>query len=302
MTVEPEDNEDDFDITIEDDTPLDDQGKPVAPDEPPPVDEEAEEEKELSNVGERVKKRIDKLTADKHAERRRAEQIKRERDEAVRATQTLLERERALRNQMLQYEGGFVNQAKGRVEAEIAEAKRDFKAAFELGDADAMAEAQEKLARLAPQHEQYSRYRAPEPEKEPVHQYQPQQPPQTQYDPTPDQNLMEFMDANPWFRTDPDMTAFAVGLHQQAAMSDPASVGSKAYYDSIAAKVKKAFGKEEAPAKPRTSAAAPVTRGGSSVPARKQVTLSASQVRLAQRLGLTAKQYAESLLEMEKNQ
>lgn len=295
-----ESEEDEFEVHIEDDTPEEDRGKPIASDDP--ADEEAAEQEELSNVGERVKKRIDKLTAEKHAERRRAEQIERERDEAVRAAQTLLERERALRTQMLQYEGGFVNQAKGRVEAEIAEAKRAFKSAFELGDADAMAEAQEKLARLAPQHEQYSRYKPQEMEEAPPPQQYQAPTQQKAYDPSADQNLQNFMSANPWFNQDQEMTAYAMGLHQQAAARDPGYVGTPEYYEEIATKVKKAFGKEAAPAKTRTPASAPVTRGTPSNPARKQVTLNASQVRLATRLGLTPKQYAEALLEQEKNQ
>jgi hypothetical protein len=293
MTEKQEDHEDDLDVVIEDDTPDSDKGfSPIEGE-----DDKADDDSEIPDLGGRAKKRIDRLTAEKNDQRRKREAAEREAAEAAKLVQTLLERDRQYQAQLIQYEGGFVNQAKGRVEAEISQAKQEFKEAFETGNADAMAEASDKIARLAPQHEQYSRYRAP------VQQEAPPPPPQPQrqsYNPESDANLMAFMDANPWFRTDQDMTAYAVGLHQQAAMNDPDSVGTPEYYRSISERVKKAFPtKGAAPA--RSSPVSPVMRGNPSNPARKQVTLTASQVRLASRLGLTPKQYAESLLEMEKN-
>lgn len=299
MTEKPDhENEDEFEVLIEDDTPDADKGFEPKADEDNDAPDDPNEE--LVDVGARVKKRIDRLTFEKNEQRRAREAAERERDEAARVAQVLIERDRQAQAQLRQYEGGFVNQAKGRVEAEILQAKQEFKAAFESGDADGMAEASDKMARLAPQHEQYSRYKpAPEPEyraPEPA-------PAPRAYDPSGDQNLMEFMDANPWFRTDPDMTALAVGLHQQAAMHEPHTVGTKEYYNKIAEKVKSAFPpKGEAPRTRSAPPVSPVTRGGTSNPARKQVTLTASQVRLASRLGLTPKQYAESLLESEQNQ
>ncbi len=284
-------NEDDLEIVIDDDTPDADKGFDPLPEKT----EEEQEEEEIAGVGERVKKRIDKLTAEKHDARRKYEAAQREAEEAARAVQVLLERDRAYQEQLRTYEGGFVNQAKGRVEAELVQAKAEFKAAFEEGNADRMAEAQDKIARLAPQHEQYSRYRPQEPAPQPQVPQAPKPQPKA-YDPTADQNLKAFMDENPWFNTDSEMTAYAMGLHQQAAIHDPDKVGTPEYYSEISSKVKKAFGKEPAPAKPRTSPTAPVTRGAPSAPARKQVTLTASQVRLATRLGLTPRQYAESLL------
>jgi hypothetical protein len=297
MTERPDKNtEDDLEVVIEDDTPDSDRGfSPIEDGDEDKLDDDAE----IPDLGARAKKRIDRLTAEKNDQRRKREAAEREAAEAAKVVQALLERDRQYQAQLIQYEGGFVNQAKGRVEAEILQAKQEFKAAFETGDADAMAEASDKLSRLGPQHEQYSRYKAPVPQEAPP----PQQVPQRQsYNPESDQNLMAFMDANPWFRTDPDMTAYAVGLHQQAAMNDPESVGTPEYYRSISERVKKAFPtKGEAPRR-GASPVSPVTRGTSSNPARKQVTLTASQVRLASRLGLTPKQYAESLLEMENKQ
>lgn len=296
MTEKPEEEE--LEILIEDDVPDQDKGfTPPAEDAEDP--DAPDDNEELVDVGARVKKRIDRLTFEKNEQRRAREAAERERDEAARVAQLLIERDKQAQAQLRQYETGFVGQAKGRVEAEILQAKQEFKTAFEAGDADAMAEASDKMARLAPQHEQYSRYKpAPEPEykaPEPAPQQRP-------YDPSADQNLMEFMDANPWFRTDPDMTALAVGLHQQAAMNEPHTVGTKEYYAKIAEKVKTAFPPKGEPARKPIAPVSPVTRGASSNPARKQVTLTASQVRLAARLGLTPKQYAESVLESEQKQ
>jgi hypothetical protein len=222
--------------------------------------------------------------------------VERERDEAAQAMQVLLQREHQMRETLSQYEGGFVNQAKGRVEAEMLAAKGDFKKAFEVGDADAMADAQERMARLAPQHEQYSRYQPKTPEAYVA----PQQPQKPTYDPSADQALQSFMTANPWFNQDEEMTAYAMGLHQRAAVNDPSTVGTADYYEEIASKVRTTFAHKLAKEKPQgRSPVAPVTRNTPGTTARKQVRLTASQVRLASRLGITPQQYAAQLLQQE---
>lgn len=301
--VEEDGDDEGFELLIADDTPEGDQGKEPIPEEA--LLEDGEEDA-LEAVSDRVKKRIDKLTKARHDERRRAEQAEREAQAAAEATRVLYEKLRTANEVIQKFEVGFVDQAKGRTEAELAEARREFKAAFEMGDADKMADAQERIARLAPQHEQYSRYK-PRPIEEPEPQAPRPSVPPAQNQTPPDHNLAVFMRENPWFNQDEEMTAYAMGLHQQASLKSPETVGTPEYYDYIARKVRSTFahkmGDEDKPAegkaRPRTTPVmrnAPAQSGG-----RKKITLTASQVRLAARLGLTPQQYAESLIEHQGN-
>ena len=284
-------NEDEIEVNVHDDTPEGDQGHAPMPD-PEPGQDDDDDDAELTDVSERVKRRIAKLTAQKHDARRKSEAAEREAAEAAQATKLLLDELNRQRQINSTYEGGFVEQARGRVEAEIAEAKREFKAAFEVGDADKMAEAQDRIARLAPQHEQFSRYKPRE-----VQPIELPQAPRPQHNPQADENLSAFMAENPWFNQDQDMTAYAMGLHTQTASQNPEIVGTKEYYDTIANRVKAAFAHKMAPEQRRPSASpvTPAVRGNPSQP-RKQITLTSSQVRLAQRLGLTPQQYAAEIL------
>ena len=288
--LDPIENEE-FEIEIEDDTPPEDQGHQPMPE----ADDGDDDGSELTDVSDRVKKRIAKLTAEKHDARRKREAAEREAQEAAVLTQRLIQELNQARQTVNRFEVGFVEQAKGRAEAEIAQAKVDFKKAYEIGDADAMADAQDRLARLAPQHEQFSRYKPREIEPLELPHSQARQ--EQRHDPSQDENLQRFMTENPWFNQDQEMTAYAMGLHTQAASEDPTMVGTPEYYEAIAKKVKATFAHKLQPEqqRQRTSPVAPVTRG-SPTQARKQVKLTQTQVRLAARLGLTPQQYAAELL------
>lgn len=305
--------EDDVEIIIEDDTPAEDRGKQLL--SPDQEDDADFTESEVAQYSENVQKRIKRLAFEKHDQRRKREAAEREAEEAGRIARVAIEQLNAMRKQASQYEAGFVDQAKTRLTHELAAAKRDFKAAFDSGDADAMAEAQEKISRLAPQHEQYERYVPSEPED--ITYPEPRAgtgaPAQGgSYDIEADRRQMRWMQANgEWFQKDERMTQYVIGVHTQLAMNRPSGfVGSDEYYAEIDRSMREMFPDsfESAP-RPRTTArtqASPVTPVGSRTPsrpaasgtgARRQVRLSATQLKLASKLGLTPQQYAEGLLE-----
>ena len=79
-----------------------------------------------------VQKRIKQLKYEYHEERRQKEEAaKRLSDEAVTATQKLMEENKKLRKTLDDGEGVLVEQAKGRVEAQLNEAKKEYKEAYE---------------------------------------------------------------------------------------------------------------------------------------------------------------------------
>jgi hypothetical protein len=288
-------------IQVIDDTPVSDQGRPIAPEISPPDDDDAEE---MEAASEKVKRRIDKLTAEKHAERRAKEALVRERDEAVRiAQQAYAERQNALA-QANQYEQGFVHQAKSAAEIEIAQAQSEYQRAFEAGDSEQMAKAVQKMTRAQSQKTQFDAYQPVQvqPVQQPVQQ-QPVQQAAPQINREEVARQTKFMRENPWFNTDPEMTNRAFQIDAHIRNTAPHIAGTDEYYEYIDAIMRREFTGDRfggAPAQASTrpnQGVAPVSRSNAGKPgARKTVTLTESQVKLAKRLGITPQQYAAELI------
>ena len=172
--AETEQEDDGFEIEVVDDTPEEDKGKPRrAEDAEPQVPSDDEVEK----YSEGVQKRIKQLKFEFHEERRRKEEAARLQDEALRYAEQMQEENEQLRKTLEEGEGVLVNQAKGRVTAEIDKAKIAYKTAYESGDPDALIEAQAKLSELQVEKSRYDNYKPkprPEPEPEPEEEVQPE--------------------------------------------------------------------------------------------------------------------------------
>lgn len=307
--IMPSEEGDDVEVHIASDEPPEDKGRHVAPEEEPP--EEGDEGDDVGNVGERVKKRIDRLTADKHAERRAKEQAVKERDEAIRLAQEAMSRVQNLQSQNQQFEMGFVHTARGKAEAEMEQAQHEYQRAFEQGDSKGMAEAVQRLSKASVEKARFEGYTPPPPPVPVQYQQQPQQAPsQPQLDRDELARQTKFLRENTWFNTDPEMTDRAYQLDQHVRATQPQLVGTQDYYDFIDAMMKREFPAEKfasaAPAAkaqraPPGQAVNPVSRAAPGKPARRTVTLTESQVRLAKRLGLTPQQYAEQWIKENPN-
>lgn len=301
VIMPPEDGNDDVEIHVASDVPDEDRGRPIADDHEP----DGENEQEDLAVGERAKKRIDKLTAEKHAERRAKEAAVRERDEAIRLAQEAMARAQNLQSQNQQFEMGFVHTARGKAEAEMEQAQHEYQRAFEQGDSKGMAEAMQRLSRASVEKARFEGYQPPPPvqpvQYQPAPQQQPQQGPQLDREELARQT--KFLRENSWFNTDQEMTERAYQLDQHVRVTQPQLVGTQDYYDFIDAMMRREFPAEkfastapaaQAPRRAPGQAVNPVSRAApSGKPARRTVTLTESQVRLAKRLGLTPQQYAE---------
>jgi hypothetical protein len=290
VTIEPEPKaKKDVEIEVVDDTPPKDRGR--KPSEPPPdvTDEE------LGEYSDKVRKRIQHFSKGYHDERRRAEAALREKEEALRITQQLLEENQRLKTESSSSQTALVEQAKARVAMELDQAKRQYKEAYESGDADKVVEAQEALTAAKLKAERLAGWKpTPLQNKETEVKQQPSTAPAPQVDP----KALAWRDQNPWFGSDEEMTSLALGLHQKLVRAgvDPQS---NDYYERINTRMREVFPdrfddveevEEEKPApKPRqqSTVVAPVTR--STAP--KKIVLTQRQVALARRLGLTPEQY-----------
>ena len=290
----PEAN-DGFEVEIIDDTPEEDQGKPRRAENAEP---QIPSEDEVEKYSEGVQKRIKQLKFEFHEERRAKEEAARMQEEALRYAQQVKAENDKLRQTLDDGEASLINQAKGRIDAQLDKAKAAYKAAYESGDPDALLTAQEQLTNI--QNEKYrvdnyqpqqrTKQKAPEPEfKQPA--------PQA---PQPDQKALEWGKRNDWFEKDPEMTGYAYGLHQKLVQQgiDPRS---DQYYDEIDKAVRRVFPdkfddgqiEEEAPQRQNGSVVAAPSR---TTKKPRTVRLTSTQAALAKRLGLTNEQYAAQLM------
>ena len=300
-----EDDTDELEIEIVDDTPEPDKGKPKAPEVEDKADEGADED-DLEGYSEKVKKRINKMKYEQHAERRAKEEAVRAREEAIAYAAKVKEERDALAKRLEATEDVSVGQAKQRVASQLEQAKAAFKAAYEAGDADALAEAQLKMSELKAEEIRLGSYKPQRaaPQAEAPKQAQANAP-QVQA-PKPSDRAMNWAQKNPWFGKDEEMTGFAYGVHERVIKSGVAP-DSEEYYTAIDSAVRRVFAekfadeqKEEKPARKQMSpVVAPAGRQTSVTP--RKVVLTSTQVALAKRLGLSPEQYAAQLLKDSSN-
>ena len=279
-------------IEVVDDTPPEDRGrKPMA--EPPK--EFADDE--LTKYDEGVQKRIKHFTKGYHEERRAKETAEREREEALRLAQAVLEENKKLKGSVNQNQTALLEQAKRVVSNEVEAAKRLYKEAYESGDSERLVEAQEALTTAKIRADKVNNFKPTPLQEEETPVQIAQQP--TRAAPV-DEKLLAWQDQNQWFGSNKRMTAYALGLHEDL-VSEGIPSGSDEYYRRINADIRERFpdqvgAGESVDAKPqrtKSNVVAPATR--STAP--KKIVLTQTQVNLAKRLGVPLELYARKVAE-----
>lgn len=286
-------------IEIVDDTPPEDRGRKPS-DEPP----REFSDDELAKYDEGVKNRIRHFTKGYHDERRAKEAALREREEALRLAQSIVEENKKLKGSLGENQAVMIDGFKKLAATELEKAKTKYKEAYESGDPDAMAEAQTALTTAALRFERVQNLKpqALQPKENEV------QPDQTVVQPTVSQppvdtRAREWQEKNKWFGKDEEMTSFALGLHTKLVNSgvDPRS---DEYYDRLNSRLKQVFPESfeaektvEAPTPRPKSNVAPATR--STAP--KKIVLTQTQVNIAKKLGVPLELYAKKVAEEMRN-
>jgi hypothetical protein len=279
------------DIEVVDDTPEGDRGR--SPMKEPPKDFADDE---LAKYDEGVRKRIQHFTKGYHEERRAKETALREKEEAIRAAQAIVEENKKLKGSLSQGQQALLEHAKKVVAGELEDAKRKYKEAYEAGDSDALVAAQEELTTAKLKTERVNNFRpAPLQQETPV-----VQPEQNVAAPQPDSRALEWQRDNQWFGQDEEMTGFALALHNKLLKSgiDPTS---DEYYDRVNSRMRQVFpdsfeSEKQANASPssrKSNVVAPASR--STAP--KKIVLTKSQVEIAKRLGVPLELYARKVAE-----
>ena len=275
-------------VEIVDDTPEKDRNRtPSAP--PEDVTDE-----ELANYSDKVQKRIRHFSKGYHDERRAKETAERERDELQRAVQNMLSENEALKETVTNSQKTLLTQAKQNVDGELAQAKAAFKVAHESGDSEPLLTAQQHLTNATLKEDRLTTLEEP---KEEVQNTQ-----QEVSRPQPDPKAVEWRRQNTWFgnaQYEPE-TAYALGLHKQLTETENVSASSDEYYEKINSRMQARFPElfgdtneqeVQAPKPKASNVVAPATR--STAP--KKIRLTATQVKVAKRLGLTPAQYAKQV-------
>lgn len=272
-------------IEVVDDTPEKDRGRAPMKEAPAEVTDD-----ELAQYSEGVKKRIQHFSKGYHEERRAKEAALREREEALRIAQTLVEENKKLQGSLGQGQQALLEQAKKVVANEVEQAKQKYKQAYESGDSDALVAAQEELTGAKIKFERVNNFKPAVAKPEvPVVQTAPRPEPQVQVD----TKARAWQDANPWFGSDDEMTAVALTVHKKL-VEGGVNTTSDEYYEKINSRVRQLFPDAFPSEKPKkSSVVAPATR--STAP--KKIVLTQSQVSIAKRLGLTNEQYARAVAE-----
>jgi hypothetical protein len=278
-------------IEVVDDTPKKDRNR--KPSDPP----EDVTDEELEDYSEKVRKRLQHFSKGYHDERRAKETAFREKEEALRIAQQLVEENNKLKGTVGKNQEVLLDQAKRATNAELEQAKSRYKQAYESGDSDAVLEAQDALTSARIKADRLNNFKLP-PVQQPEKVVQQQQITQA---PSADDKAVSWQQNNSWFGSDDEMTSFALGLHQKLVKQgvDPRS---DEYYEKINSRMRQVFPEEfsfdepeQVEEKPRKKAnvVAPATR--STAP--KKIVLTQTQVAIAKRLGVPLELYAQKVAE-----
>jgi hypothetical protein len=296
---ESQEQEEQFEVEIEDDTPPEDRGREPMP---KPLIEELEQD-ELDQYDDNVKQKLKQMRKVWHDERREKEQASREQQEAVALAQKLFEENKKYKQYIESGTKEYASTLKNAANLELEMAKRKYKDAYDTGDSDQIMEASQVLQTANLRVMQANNFQAPTLQEE---NYVVQNTPEAQKPRAKNPKLETWLQKNPWYGPDPEMTALAVGIDKKIQETGNVVVGSDEYFATLDKTMRKRFpeyfGIEETESTARTetrskpsTVVAPAVRSTAS----NKIKLKSSQVAIAKRLGLTNEQYALELRRLE---
>jgi len=253
---------------------------------------------ELEDYSKNVQSRIKKLT-----EKYRKEE--RDRAEAVRLSQQLLEENKKLKSRVQQLDSGYLTEYGNRLESQLLAAKEAYKQAYNSGNADAMADAQLKLSNLAAEQQKYDAAKVRFQQQQRV-QTQPQQAPApapapvaatpVQQPARPDPKAESWAKKNAWFGDDRVMTTAAFAIHQGLIEEEGFDPQSDEYYTELDKRMRREFPHKFQSQK--SGGGTQVASAGSSASrstkqGRRTVKLTPSQVAIAKKLNVPLEEYAK---------
>ncbi len=256
------------------------------------VEAAPEQKDELDDVSDNVKKRIDKLTY-------KYREAERQRDEALNYAKSVSSTNSELQEKLKNSDSSLFKEYDIRVQSDIERAKLDLQGAQDAGDAEAIANATEKLSRASAEAENLKRLQAQQAIRDrKAEQVVEQDPVQLKTDtpPAPDPKAEAWASKNSWFGQDTVMTFAAFGIHRQLVEEEGIDPTSDEYYEKVDKRMRQNF-----PTKFSQEQQAPVQQVAASTPGvagkkgARKVKLTPSQVAIAKRLGVPLTEYAKHI-------
>ena len=260
---------------------------------------------ELENYSEKVQKRINKLRYEQHEERRQREAAEKMREEAVRYAQQQAQKIQEYEKLINQGEERLVNEIKTKAALAVESAKAKYRKAYEEGDTDGVVNNQEAMiaaqAELKEAENWEKNYQQRVSEYQAWQQSQQQAPQQSQpqqqfQQPRPSALAEQWAEKNTWFRSDAEMTDYAQRIHR-GLVAEGFDTESDDYYDELTNRVKNKFPESfegsDQTIRSNTIAQPVASATRSATPGRKSVKLTASQVKIAKKLGVPLAEYAK---------
>ena len=264
---------------------------------------EKEDDPELEDYSERVKKRISNLT-------RRLREAERASESAYTYANQVQEENKKLQEKSVNSDKSYLSEAETRLKSQKVQAQAALKAAYEEQDFDKVGKAQDIIAKIAVEESKIDASKSQleyqnslkEQENQQVLQQnnQPENVPlaQNQVAPPPDPKFEKWAEKNVWFGSDEDMTLSAINTHRKLVEEEGFDPRTDEYYTEIDKRIRTVFPQnfndvEDGGKKPAQRVASAGRADTSAAPTKKQVRLSPSEVQMAKKLNVPLNEYAK---------
>ena len=264
------------------------------------VREEPEESEELEAYSGNVQKRINQLTA-------KRKQAIEEAEAAFNFAQQQKNENDQLKQQLSQLNQGYTSEFSNRIESQNAQAKKLFKEAFDAGDSEKMAEANDIMSKLAIENErlriqkirteQAGAVEANARQNQKVER-QPQKATQKTLEP----KLQKWLDTNSWFGTDMVMTRGAQAIHEQLVAGEGFDPTTDDYYNEVSRRMATEFPHKFKGGQRNTQSVTPASSGRSMRKGgKKTIELTPGQVNFAKKMRIPLEKYAQEVAKIERS-
>jgi hypothetical protein len=299
-----------IEIDIVDTTPEEDKGREPLP---PVSDEELSQQRQEMDeyASKNTQKRFDQLTHRYHDERRAKEEAERRAEAAEQFAKQIYEENQKYQDTLTWGRNEYFNEVNARLDLAQQLAEQGYRKAYEEGNTDEIIKAQQAMQDITIKRAQLANVPPPVPRDDfklppreepeyiaPPAQQEYQQPVEQTYDEPlqeeyePDIKVQEWVDRNPWWQKDHEMTMAAIGVHK-ALYERGMDTESDEYYAALDKRLGELF--PEKLGKPRRSSqVAPAGRTA----ATKKVTLTREQEAFAKKFNIPLERMAREQMKV----
>ena len=192
--------------------------------------ETAQDDDNFEKAESATQKRIDRLT-------KKMREAERQREEALKYAQVCRRKRKSSKQRMDTLDTNYVQEYSSRVESQMASAEGELARAMEVGDTNAVVEAQRKITRLAIENDRAEQAKAQQERSAKAAEAQPaagvSQPSPQQQPRRPDPKAEAWAQKNEWFGSDEAMTYAAFGIHKKLVEDEGFDPKTDDYYTEL---------------------------------------------------------------------